>query len=397
MPLPNVNVNVIGGGLGQVIPAQDGVAWLIMGGVTTPTWLASQINLITSLKDAELNHGITKVNNPLAYAHIYDFFTIAGEGAKLYITLLPDDWASNYAEAISAINALKNQIPEEIRLVGVSPASGGTGYSANIRTDVVTSIATLNAIAKQRSLQYKPTFMVLDGFAPTGTSGFYNLKTMGENQYTSVVLSQSQSTFENYNDYGHDINACVGLLLGRLAKIPVHRNVGRVRDGDMLQAYAYLGEDLIETISDAVLEELNDKGYVFLKKHVGLGGYYFSDDPTCTAADSDFSSIARVRTIQKARRIVRQTLMPYLLDEVEVDPATGRLSAAFVKSLQAAVENALYVQMTANGEIIAPRCTIDPKQNVLATNKINVSVKIIPYGYAKQIEVTISFENPVVS
>jgi len=53
--------------------------------------------------------------------------------------------------------------------------------------------------------------------------------------------------------------------------------------------------------------------------------------------------------------------------------------------------------MTANGEIIAPRCTIDPKQNVLATNKIDVSVKIIPYGYAKQIEVTVSFENPVVS
>ncbi|MCS7029807.1 MAG: DUF2586 domain-containing protein, partial [Bacteroidia bacterium] len=161
--------------------------------------------------------------------------------------------------------------------------------------------------------------------------------------------------------------------------------MGRVKDGDLLQTNAYLNTDLIETVPDSKLQELHEKGYIFMRKHVGLPGYYFNDDTTCTPATSDFNSIARVRVIEKARRIVRSTLLPYLLDEVEIDPETGRLSASFVKEMQAVVENALDLQMTTNNEIISNRCVIDPKQNVLATNKIDVVVKIIPFGYAKQI------------
>lgn len=391
--LPNVNVDVIGGGLGQVAPAQDGVAMLFVGGIATPSWGVLSINLVTSLEEAETNLEISNTNNRLAHAQVSDFFSIAGKGAKLYLVLLPNDWASTYSDAYNALNGLKNQIPEEVRLIGISPADGGVSYTTGIRSNVVGVIGNMNNFAKERSAGYKPTHIILDGFAPEDVPVLYDLKSVGDRRYVSIVLTQTQGLVTNF-DEGHDINACVGLLLGRLAKIPVQRNAGRVRDGDMLQTYAYLGVDYLETIADSKIEEMHKKGYVFLRKHTGLGGYYFNDDPTCTADDSDFNSIARVRVIEKARRIVRQTLMPYLLDEVEVDPQTGRLSAAFVKGMQATVENALDVQMTANGEIIAPKCIIDPKQNVLTTNKIDVIVKIIPYGYAKQIEVTVSFENP---
>ncbi|MDW8302858.1 MAG: DUF2586 family protein [Bacteroidia bacterium] len=395
MPLPNVNVSVIGGGLGQVEPNQDGVAWLIVGGVSTPSWNENKINLITSLQEAEDVLGITKTNNPLAFAHIYDFYTLAGSGAKLYLTLLPDGWASNYTDVGNTLNLLKNQVPESVRLIGISPADGQNTFTQGIRQSVIGFIATANIFASERCAQYKPTSVILDGFSiDMSESNYRNLKGASEMKYVSVVLSHTPSLIDNNVEHGHDLNACVGLVLGRLAKIPVQRNLGRVKDGDLLQTNAYLNTDLIETVPDSKLQELHEKGYIFMRKHVGLPGYYFNDDTTCTPATSDFNSIARVRVIEKARRIVRSTLLPYLLDEVEIDPETGRLSASFVKEMQAVVENALDLQMTTNNEIISNRCVIDPKQNVLATNKIDVVVKIIPFGYAKQIEVTVSFENP---
>lgn len=395
MPLPNVQVNVIGGGLGQVEPKQDGVAWLIVGGVSTPSWNVNEINLITSLQEAQDVLGITKTNNPLAFAHIHDFYTLAGSGAKLYLTLLPDGWTSNYADAGNTLNLLTAQVPDEVRLIGISPADGETAMTMGIRQSVINFISTANNFAQERSLNYKPTSVILDGFSIDMTETSYqSLKGGAENKYVSVVLSHTSSLLDNHIEFAHDLNACVGLVLGRLSKIPVQRNIGRVRDGDVLQSYAYLNTELIDNVPHLKLQELHEKGYIFLRKHTGLAGYYFNDDATCTPATSDFNAIARVRVIEKARRIVRTVLLPYLLDEVEIDPETGRLSASFVKELQATVENALDLQMTANGEIISNRCTIDPKQNVLATNRIDVVVKLIPFGYAKQIEVTLSFENP---
>lgn len=395
MPLPNVNVQVIGGGLGQVEPNQDGVAWLIVGGVSTPSWDENKINLITSLQEAEDVLGITKTNNPLAYAHIHDFYALAGNGTKFYLTLLANEWLSHYSNAGALLDSLKDQIPEEVRLVGISPADGQAAMTMGIRQSVINFISTANNFAQERSLAYKPTSVILDGFSiDMSESSYRSLKGAGEMKYVSVVLSHTSALLDNNIDFNHDLNACVGLVLGKLAKTPVQRNIGRVRDGDVMSSVAYLNTDLIEVVPNTKLQELHDKGYIFLRKHTGLAGYYFNDDTTCTPATSDFNSIARVRVIEKARRIVRTVLLPYLLDEVEIDPETGRLSASFVKEMQATVENALDLQMTANNEIVSNRCTIDPRQNVLATNRIDVLVKLIPFGYAKQIEVTLSFENP---
>ena len=52
--------------------------------------------------------------------------------------------------------------------------------------------------------------------------------------------------------------------------------------------------------------------------------------------------------------------------------------------------------MTSRGELSAVdgsgcRCVIDASQNVLATGKVNVTVKARPFGYAREIEARIGF------
>lgn len=60
----------------------------------------------------------------------------------------------------------------------------------------------------------------------------------------------------------------------------------------------------------------------------------------------------------------------------------------------------LNAQMTANGELSADAsagesgatCYIDPTQNVLATSTINMTLKVRPYGYARNVVVELGFD-----
>ena len=73
------------------------------------------------------------------------------------------------------------------------------------------------------------------------------------------------------------------------------------------------------------------------------------------------------------------------------------LKAIHNKSWQQAVENAINRQMTAKGELSATDgegcvCFINPKQNVLATSRIELTLKVRPYGYARFIDVNLGFQ-----
>ena len=84
-----------------------------------------------------------------------------------------------------------------------------------------------------------------------------------------------------------------------------------------------------------------------------------------------------------------------MLSEIEVNE-DGTIQEPVIKSWQAEVENAINSQMTAKGELSSIdgsgcRCFIDPKQNVLQTSTILVTLMIRPYGYARAIKVTLGF------
>ncbi|MBA3828689.1 MAG: hypothetical protein H0X33_07115 [Taibaiella sp.] len=44
--------------------------------------------------------------------------------------------------------------------------------------------------------------------------------------------------------------------------------------------------------------------------------------------------------------------------------------------------NQVNLAMTAHNEISSVKCYVDPAQNVLATNKVVIVLKIIPVGYS---------------
>ena len=121
----------------------------------------------------------------------------------------------------------------------------------------------------------------------------------------------------------------------------------------------------------------------------------FADNNLATSPTDDYAQIANRRVIDKAYRLCYDSLLDHMLDEMELND-DGTLQAPIVKAWEQKVEDAINRSMTPSGELSSKdgegcRCVIDPKQNVVATSKIELTLKVRPHGYARYIDVSIGF------
>ena len=65
--------------------------------------------------------------------------------------------------------------------------------------------------------------------------------------------------------------ATIGTWLGRIAKSPVQRNIGRVKDGSLAPLEMYVGSKKIDE-SESTIKAIYEKGYLVPRKYVGRSG-----------------------------------------------------------------------------------------------------------------------------
>lgn len=395
MSLPKVSITLLNNQLGQIDATEDGVAGLLMTGVVTAgyTVLGTTV-LITSLQEA-VDLGFTAAydvaNTTNVNKSIADFYK-NGDGPELYINVVAKTnlMAAMCNTANNILKKLLNDAGGRIRICAVTRVPDGAyvpAYTNQIDADVITAIPLANALANEFAALFKPVRIILDGRDFQGThAALGDLKTLYTANRVAICIMTDVS--------GSD-NAAVGLVLGRLASIPVQRNIGRVKDGELGITNAYLTNQVttIDALSASVQDGIHDKGYVFARKYAAKNGYFFNDDPTATAASDDYNSIARGRVIDKAIIITNEVYTEELLDDLDTDE-NGRIDAGVIKDYQGKIKKELDAQMTINGEVSGVRVVIDPKQNVLSTNKVVVQLFIRPKFYSKEIAVTLGFENP---
>jgi hypothetical protein len=387
MNLPSVKFNVQNGGLLQQVVTSDKVIGIIATGVSIVGKV--QINTayqLFSLSDAE-NIGIdAEGTNAFAYKHLEQFFTEAGQGAEIWLMLVSDattlaamvDVNENYAKK------LINDSSGKIRVLGVLKKSVGDEEIENgLDTDVHASVIKAQALGEYFATKFMPVRIIISGNSFTGTiADLKDYKTTSFNRVICLIAN---------TDGGKE--ACIGLALGRLARTPVQRNIGRVADGPVENTAAYFTDGKkIETLQDG-WDAIYNKGYVFLRSFVSKSGYYFTDDQTLTADTDDFNSLARGMVMDKAVILSYSALVEKLLDEVEV-AAAGTIHPAITKSWQTDIENALKTMKDA-GNLANHSAFIDENQNILSTGIMNVAISLQPVGYAKQLNVNIGFTTTI--
>jgi len=294
------------------------------------------------------------------------------------------------ADKTNANGAIKllNFAAGKIKVLGIltddtAVYTGGTGLSQthSINDDVYTAASNMQLLAAQFFAQETPFRAVIGGTSYNGTAtGLTDGTTMSNNRVAILI-----------GDTVSGNGAAVGLLLGRLAVIPVQRKISRVKTGALTNTTAYIGTVLAEQYTDTSV--LNDKAFITFRTFPNKSGYYFTGDPTRTATTDDFDTVARGRVIDKAHILAYAVYVNEVDDEVPVN-ADGTLNAGYCKYLEQQIINQINLLMTANNEISAVDAFVDPAQNVLATNTVNVVLKITPVGYSTEINVTLGFKNP---
>lgn len=380
-PLNSVIINVQNGKLGKTPQTQDGVCGLVT--TTSLVGLQGSTLKVTSLANAE-TQGILLSTSPFAHKHIKEFYSEAGDGAVLYVLLLaPTVTMATMVDHANANGAKKllDFAQGAITLLGITSdltgeASVGTNF---VRADVIAAITGSTTLVNNYRTAYKPIRLLIEGRTDVTTNTPQDLKAMTNNA-ASVVLGGT----------ANDGHASVGLALGRLAKVPVQRNLGRVKDGALPITEAYIGATLVENF--ASLQTAVDKGYITIINYTGRSGYFFSDDPTASLPTDDYTQLANGRVIDKVLRLAHQVFINEVNEEVFVNTADGKMDAGFIKSLEGKMEQTVANAMA--GEVSGFNCYIDPDQNVLSTNQIAVQAEVVPVAYGKKYVINLGFNNP---
>lgn len=391
MALPKISIKYLNGQLGTVPESEDGLLALTVIGAAAASSTFELGKPYRIYRPGGLDDlGVNDANNPRIVELVSQFYEEASEGTPLYVVGYPSSETMTKLcdKDTGSLKGLMQSLKGALRgLVLASGKTGVTSATEGIDADVLSALPKAQTLAEYAAESLcAPVFIALEGRGFSGKPA--DLKDLSDqtSNMCCVVLG------DTVKDSG---NAAMGTFAGRVASVPVQRNIGRVADGPLAPAVMYLGEKTVDEAGDDIAT-IYDKGYITPRTYVGRTGYFFSDDRMACDPTDDYAHLANRRTADKAARIAYDTLLDFMVGEIEVN-YDGTMQQPVLKDWQAAVESAVDTQMTAAGELSASGgsgciCYIDPSQNVLSTSTVNVTLKVRPYGYARFINVELGFQ-----
>ncbi len=394
--LPNINITFANGAIGTAEPMDDGCSALIHPAAAVgATFALNTPYLITCLQDLDelgiqpYDTGTYSANNAL-YRQVADFYSEAPKGTHLWLMGI----ATSTATADFLATATEGTACHLLRTA-----------HGEIRTLMVKGIDDIDIDDYADALQqlcewaadtlYAPCLAITD-YADASTT-ITNLATLQCNRVAVVNSYYHETTGAD----SHETHPALALLGGRLAAYPIEHSAGRVKNGKLKRddlLVAYNGSDTAPE-QCTHLDDLHTNAFITARNFIGLAGQYFNDDRLCTTLDDDYAYITRRRTIDKAYRLAYKTLVTEIGDHVPVTNQ-GTPVAAYCKAIEAKVESAIANSMTANGNLgtdpadpndLGVRCTVDHTVNLLQTSRIDLTLQVKPYGYARYIDVSLGF------
>ena len=384
----------------------------------------NDVAYITNLKSAVKNFGIIErvkatedeennVNflHGIPHYHISEFFRLSGNidgSGKLYVMFA--DCSVSW-DAIDTMQRVSGGTINQLGIWTEQPLWKNNGGEEKYNLNIV---KTVNDKAVAMASQNQPLSIILSANpSNTGANTTDGKKVdlnkiptaICESSRTSVIIGQARSELISTMQKCNTNNTPVGFLgtiMGCLARANVQESVAWVKqfnlfsdnfqeielgfgDINLRDDDEFISLNLYESLSPVILDDLDDKGYIFPMKYSGReNGIYISKDQTCS--NGDYRTIARNRTINKSRRAVRNALLPYVNSPLMVNPSTGFLAPSKITAFKTLIGDILAGMQKAQ-EISGYAVNIDPNQNVLVNDILKISYVIVPVGVAVKIYV----------
>lgn len=271
--------------------------------------------------------------------------------------------------------------------------TGTTDYTATVSGSTV----TVRPVGKGAEANDYTLSIVVTGTTAGTVTSFAG----GSDYVTNTLVASSLS-----NGYAavlvggtlNDGSASVGAFLGRLCKYGAHIKPGKVANGPLTIADCYIGDEYIgkkdgeRSISDARISALHGQGFVSFMKHPGKAGYYFGIDHMCST--DDYRRMAYGRVIDKAAIIAAAVYIEELEGEVEID-AEGKIDSLALAALETTIKQQINLGMA--GQFSQLIVSINPNQNITATETLTVKLRLQPLGYKTFIDVDLGLAAPSVN
>lgn len=406
-------------------------------GVAATTFANGNVVELKTSKDLKESGIDETVMGGLPQYHLKMFFNLAGENQRLYVSFMNSETDSEF-EAIELMQSAADGVIYQIGVWTAEPTatkSGDTYAVTGIYEKLQKAAEVLGG--KIGVVNYdgnSPVNIILN--APVATDLEIDYKKLPEISTLNMpkvthILGQEANEEEVRPIQLALINALggtkavqvgnIGAALAVLAVAPADVSIAYVRDynlaGAMQACELGFGNIVLEgegsektfgagsafnnmksiTYSNRDAN-LHKKGYVFLTPIEGIqNGVFFSSDQTMS--DGDYRTISRCRVMHKSRRAVRQALLIKVNAPVMLDAATGEMSSADIAEYQNLVLSAIDTNMvqpgTRNAQISGRSCYIDPAQNLLTNDELQVEYSLVPIGCTSAISVTEGFVGSV--
>jgi hypothetical protein len=183
-----------------------------------------------------------------------------------------------------------------------------------------------------------------------------------------------------------DVRGIIGTYCGKLASLDVHQGPDAVKAGSISAATAIKPDG----INDGHIETLKNKGYVTVRKIIGMTGIYITSGQLMSEAGSDYDLVERRRVMDKICRDIRVAQLPFLNDNVSVgaDGSPEGLEM-FIAQGEAPIKTMITNKQISSGFISIPK-----GQNILSTKTLRTKIRIVPLGKMSYIENEIAYSNP---
>lgn len=380
------------GGLGRSLPTKDHYAGLLVYAGDMPDgFAADDIQKITSLKQAEALGITANAEDGMIKAthyHLMQFFAVYalnGVAPMLWVCFAPAPEADTLLD-FNELRRMEETANGDIRKFGIFT-------KVTFTTALCDTLQT--RLTELENVHYPASVILAANFADiTQWGDTPDLRALKDGK-VSVTIAQDggHEGAKLYDTLKFSITNLGSLLAWATIK-QVHENIGWVEKFNTAFNVEYTvpalanGDLILDVAND--LDDLNTRGYIFLRKHTGTAGSYFNDSHTCVGADSDYAYMENNDTIDKAIRGIRAALLPKLNAPLQIDPDNGQIAITTVSHFESLAQKPLD-QMKADGEISGGRVTIDPAQDVLATSELAITVELVINGVARNITVNIGF------
>lgn len=408
-----VNITLGGGNLGRSAAEKDGTAGIIVSGVAVGGSfnLGDVLGPFKTIEEVEaigIDADYDTTNTTNAYQHCKEFFEYAEQfggimGDGLYIMVVAKtvsmedicDKDNAYAKALLVAAAGK------IKLLGITRVPDGAytpTYTAELEDDLAAAVIKLKALYTEEFGLNRPFQTLIEGRNWQGTeASTLDLRdgSAGFNwEHGGVVLGQTNGMEVLGNTVTEaDDSASVGAALGSMAALPFQRRIGRVKNGQTpaTSAHTSNGGANITALTDAQVTSLKDKGYIFLRSHIGLPGFYWSDDANACLLTSDYAHAHRSRPIDEVVRLAHEIYTQDYQDDIELNAETGKMAVSVVKSFQERITEKITTEMVNRGKLSGIGATVDPDQDVITDNQVDVELRAVPMGTVDRVNVTVGY------